>query len=733
MWKEYSAGYLKNNKASGISIMAAALISTLLLSLLCSLFYNIWQDEIQGIVLKEGGWQGRITGELNETDLIVIQSFANVERAVRNEELSGENTVTVDITFKNPKTIYHDMPMIVKKLGLTEDAGGYHELLLSRYLIHDPEDENPPLLMTFYLAILLIVALSLVLIIHNSFAVSMNARLHQFGIFSSVGAAPGQILACLMQEAAALCGVPVLLGSILGVGACYGVICGADRLAWKLAGAHEVRFGYHPAVFTVTIFLSAFTVLLSAWIPAGRLSRLTPLEAIRSTGEQQLKLKKRSFFLPWLFGIEGELAGTALKAQKKALRTSTLSLTLSFLGFMIMLCFFTLSEISTNHTYFEKYQDVWDVMAAVKDEKLEEFGLIQEFHSLRGAKDSVVYQKASGTCLIPETKISGQLRALGGLEAVAGTYAGAEDGFYRVEAAIVILDDESFAAYCGQIGAEPQTDGAVIYNRIWDSVNSNFRYRRYIPFLQGTLEHISFSKTGKEEETAEIPVAAYAHEAPLLREEYDDYALVQFIPLSLWKKVSGQIGVAEPDLYIRILAEDSTSLDELRALEETLAELLTLGHRAEVENRIEEKLANDEMILGYKVILGGFCCLLAVIGIANIFSNTLGFLRQRRREVARYLSVGMTPAQLKKMFGIEALVIAGRPLLITLPITAAAVSFMIRASYLNPMEFWAQAPAVPAAVFSLLVLAFVALAYYLGGRKVLGCSLADALRDDTMV
>ena len=87
---------------------------------------------------------------------------------------------------------------------------------------------------------------------------------------------------------------------------------------------------------------------------------MTPLEAIRNTGELCLKKKRQSRILTLLFGLEGELAGNALKARKKALRTSTLSLTLSFLGFTLILCFFTLSGISTRSTYFERYQDVWE-------------------------------------------------------------------------------------------------------------------------------------------------------------------------------------------------------------------------------------------------------------------------------------------------------------------------------------------------------------------------------------
>lgn len=50
---------------------------------------------------------------------------------------------------------------------------------------------------------------------------------------------------------------------------------------------------------------------------AWKMSRLTPLEAIKNSGELQLKRKGNSWFLRFFFGLEGELAGNALKAQKK--------------------------------------------------------------------------------------------------------------------------------------------------------------------------------------------------------------------------------------------------------------------------------------------------------------------------------------------------------------------------------------------------------------------------------
>lgn len=132
-------------------------------------------------------------------------------------------------------------------------------------------------------------------------------------------------------------------------------------------------------------------------------------------------------------------------------------------------------------------------------------------------------------------------------------------------------------------------------------------------------------------------------------------------------------------------------------------------------------------------IFGGFCVLLAIIGISNVFSNTLGFVRQRKREFARYMSVGLTPKELRKMFCTEALVIAGKPILISIPIVIIAVGYMLKMSYLEVGVFMAEAPLVPIFLFMLAVLGSVALAYYLAWRNVRKISLAEILRDDTMM
>ena len=735
MWRDYSSGYIRNNRSSGVSVMIAALISALLLSLLSGFFYNLWKYEIERIELEEGGWQSRITGELSEEDVSLIRNFANVKDVVINEA-DGRGR-TADLYFDEMRNALTDTPQIAEALGIAPEAVSYHYGLLAMYLVRSPQDTAPRLIFPLFLVIMGLASVSLVIIIHNSFAVTMNARIHQFGIFSSIGATPKQIRSCLLQEAAALCFVPVLAGNLLGILASMGLLQMTNILLGSdVPGRHEAVFGYHPLVFVLTLLVTVITIWISAWLPARKLGRLTPLEAIRNTGELQLSRKKNSRILALLFGAEGELAGNALKAQRKALRTASLSLVLSFLAFTLMQCFFTLSGISTRETYFEKYQDVWDIMIIGKDAAIASFTKTGELRKLPGVESAVTYQKAAAKRIVTEDEISAEMKAFGGFSHASGSYVTQTDAGWLVNAPVVILDDASFLDYCEQIGITPQLDGAVIRNQIRDVTNPDFRHPRYMPYLKAENATSVLRQSGREDVTTEVRVLAYTDQVPALREEYatlDYYELVHFVPASLWAGIGEQVAGCEEDLSIRILAKEGASLAELTALQNEAVQLLSPEYTTESENRIQEYETNEKQIRGMMTVLGGLCVLLAIIGIGNVFSNTLGFVRQRKREFARYLSVGMTPAGIRKLFCIEALVIAGRPVLITLPPAALAVWFMLKASYLEAGSFLAEAPFVPIIIFMLSILGTVALAYYLGWRNIRKISLAEVLRDDTML
>ena len=737
MWKDYSSGYIKNNRSSGMSVMIAAFISALLLSLLLGLFYNAWKYEIESIEQEEGGWQSRIVGEFTQEDMEFIKNFANVKDVVISEKGAQIPEPVIDIYFDDMGAVLDDTMQIAGVLGVSSEKVIYNHELLAMYMIRDPQDTAPRLLFPLFILIVGMASFSLIIVIHNSFAVSMNARIHQFGIFSSIGATPKQIRACLLQEAAALCILPILIGNLLGILISMGIIHMAnDLLGSVVAGRHEAVFGYHPLVLAATLLLTVATIWISAWMPARKLSRLTPLEAIKNTDELQLKRKKKSPLLTCLFGLEGELAGGALKAQKRALRTASLSLVFSFLAFTIMQSFFALSGISTRETYFERYQSVWDIMVTVKDTDVDSFSEAQKLRAISGIRSAIVYQKAMAKRIIAEDEISEDMKSFGGFAVAGDKYVRKTDGGWLVNVPIVILDDASFLAYCEQIGIAPQLNGAVIWNQIRDVTNPDFRHPRYMPYVKGENAVSILRQSGKEEMTAEVPVLSYTEKVPVLREEYatiDYYELVHFMPVSLWKEIKGQIGGSEEDTYICMLGRENVTAEELDALQGQVDSLIAGNYKTESENRIQEAEVNDKQIQGMMTIFGGFCVLLAMIGIGNVFSNTLGFVRQRKREFARYMSVGMTQGEIKKMFCVEALTIAGRPILITLPLAVVTVGYMLKLSYVEVGTFLAEAPLIPIMIFMLSIWGIVAFAYYLGWRNIRKIDLAEVLRDDTMM
>ncbi len=719
-----------------MSVMIAAFISALLLSLLLGVFYNAWKYEIESIEQEEGGWQSRIVGEFSQEDIEYIKNFANVKDIVINEKEEQIPETMIDIYFNDMGAVLDNTLRITETLGVSSDKVIYNHELLAMYMIRDPQDTAPRLLFPLFILIAIIASFSLIIVIHNSFAVSMNARIHQFGIFSSIGATPKQIRSCLLQEAVALCILPILIGNLLGILISMGLIHMVNGLLNGVAGRHEAVFGYHPLVLAVTLLLTVVTIWISAWMPARKLSKLTPLEAIKNTGELQLKRKRKSPLLTCFFGMEGELAGNALKAQRRALRTASLSLIFSFLAFTIMQSFFALSGISTRETYFERYQGVWDIMVTVKDTDVDSFSETQKLQEIPEIRSAIVYQRAVAKRIVAEDEISEDMKSFGGFAAAGDNYVRETDGGWLVNVPIVILDDVSFLAYCEQIGITPRLDGAVIWNQIRDVTNPDFRHPRYMPYVKGENVKSILRQSGNEEMTAEIPILFYTEKVPVLREEYaklDYYELVHFIPVSLWKEIKGQIGGSEEDTYICMLGRENVTLEELDALQGQVEGLIAGNYKVESENRIQEVEANNKQIQGMMTIFGGFCVLLAVIGIGNVFSNTLGFVRQRKREFARYMSVGMTQGEIKKMFCVEALTIAGRPVLITLPLAVITVGYLLKTSYVEVATFLAEAPIIPVMIFMLAIWGTVAFAYYLGWRNIRKINLAEVLRDDTMM
>lgn len=732
MWKAYTQSAVKNNRAASAAIITAVLISAAFISLISGIFYNLWTDNIRRIIAAEGDWHGTLTARWTEDSLSLVQRALNVDRVVL-EAPEADGRQAARIYLKNPRTTYEDLPALAGLAGIDSQdpsAVQYNNLLLTQYFIYSPQEKkDPPLLLGFYLCVLVVLCFSLILIIYNAFSVSMNARLHQLGILQSVGATPRQIRAALMQEAFALSLLPMLLGIGAGIGLNAAFVHFSNLIGSGVQRQAAV-FDYSPWVFLAALAACLLTVGLSAWVPARRLSRMTPMEAIRG-GDSKAVEKVRSFrLLSRLFGLEGELARKSLYVRRKAFRTATVSLTLSFLVFSVFLNFMTLSDISTRQTYFERYKDKWDLLATLEDADAADPALLARIRDIPNVKSGTAYRKVNASTTLSPELLSDELKALGGPEALKDTGITVENGNYRVQAPILVLDDDSFQAYCEKAGIHADESGApsaVTVNRIWDNTSSHFREPVYKPFIrQADGETLTLYSPGGK--SVQLETTAFTDQTPELREEYEDFALMQVMPESAFARIAGNF--ERGALYINLL---TASEEQIAGAEADLAGLLDqTGSAYHIENRQADETYNTAARNALNLIMGVLCGLMAFIGIANVFANVLGHISQRKREFVRYLSVGMTPGGVWRVLSMEALIIGLKPILISLPFNVLFIIFAVNASRLAPAVFIQSMPLIPLVAFAIVILAAVGLAYAVGGRIICRSAIADTLKDDTL-
>ena len=567
-----------------------------------------------------------------------------------------------------------------------------------------------------YIVVFSVSSIALIMMLHHAFAATMTTRIHQLGILKSVGATRRQIRKALTNEVFVLSLPAIVIGNIVGIGLAW------MFMAFIITSTADLRdytltFVYSPIVFLGSFLFSVLTALISAWIPAKKLSRITPLDAIRYGNEPVIKRVKKYRIHSAIFGIYGELARKSLYARRKAMRIGTMSILLAVLSCVSLLNMFGVSNLSTEKTYFDRYEDNWDFLVA-SEESTYSKELLNNIRNIDGVLSCIVHKKVTGNTQILGEYLSGDVQELG-LENLNNSFIADDSGAYNVNVPIYILDDNSFERYRGE-----KTDANVIaVNIIWDSIHSERTNRQYVPFLNDDKE-ILLNLEGTI-----IPVTDFAKELPVLRESLEQYALSLVMSEIYYNSLGFNVDTDETFYTIKVEDENRYGM-----VKEELQKVLLTYSDYVFEGRIEEYENELEIQKGLRMLIYAFTGLLTCIGLANIFASTLGQIHQRKREFARYFAVGMTPKGAAKILTWEAAIVAFRPIFFTIVINIPLMSIMLNAGGITAQEFIAKRlPLIPTIVLFWAVIGFVGLAYYLGGKKICNMNLAETIKDDTLI
>lgn len=215
-------------------------------------------------------------------------------------------------------------------------------------------------------------------------------------------------------------------------------------------------------------------------------------------------------------------------------------------------------------------------------------------------------------------------------------------------------------------------------------------------------------------------------ELPRLRVSYEDLPNLQV--LSTESNISSIKKEEKKEIFYQIRA---ISEEKIGIIESLLKEYLE-GLDYVLENRLTEWQEEQQIRRGYEWFMEGLCALFASIGIANIFANTIGSIRMRQKEFARYQSIGFSADSLKKILVLETLMLGFRPILICIPLNVLFVAWALSISPIDLPDYLRVMPILPLGIFIGAILAFTALACFLAGKRILQADIVESLKDDAI-
>lgn len=190
--------------------------------------------------------------------------------------------------------------------------------------------------------ICVIIVITSVLCIRNSFEISITEKIKQYGMLRSIGATSKQIKQNVFYESFILGIIGIPIGGILGIGANYLLILISNLIIrGTLPSGFELVYSFSfPAIVFATL-LGIITIYFSARKSAKRASNISPIGSIRNSADITINAKKLKVpkIISNLFGIGGEISYKNLKRNKKKYKTTVLAIIISVILFVSLSSF----------------------------------------------------------------------------------------------------------------------------------------------------------------------------------------------------------------------------------------------------------------------------------------------------------------------------------------------------------------------------------------------------------
>lgn len=549
---------------------------------------------------------------------------------------------------------------------------------LLRYKGFALSDEYMSMLFSLAVIIIVIIAISSIFVIRNSFAISITEKTKLYGMLASIGATSKQIRHNVLFEGFVLGIIGIPAGILLGVGVIALLVVILNALLENMLNGISFVYAVPWWAAVISAVMSAVIILFSTLSSAFRASRIAPITAIRGNNDIKInKNKRKSYkapkFIKKLFGVGGEIAYKNLKRSKKKYRTTVISIIVTVTMF-ISISTFIEYEMKITGDHFKNMPYNITVYA---NDKLS----YDEYEN--------IYKR-----IIADTDINSSIKAC---ENYYGNIVGLTD-YYTEDAKAAELqggdlayvfgvDNKSFKEYVTALGYnyDDVKDKALITNdfKYYNSDNILIKGKEFdLPMNTVVKLYPNGNPSYTEDDIKEIQKTD-----PDFVYNPDDYKSVDLViydtinkevPGSIVSSImstlnEGSVLVSE-DYFKKLFAEDNEYTSRVVVIDsaepaQTVEYIKNLGiDGLDIYNLNDQKEQINAVVLIIAIFAYGFIIVISLIGITNVFNTINTNMRLRSKEFAMLKSIGMTKKEFNRMIRLESLFYGLKSLLIGVPL-----------------------------------------------------------------
>ena len=656
--------------------------------------------------------------EASEADTTLTVYSRYTKKALRNKDAVTADIIGVDEKlFAKANNSSVEMTAEESDRFLKEMENAKYDIYMNGYLISYecvfPIDGTFKALFTVAAVVALIIILTSVYCIKNSFNISITEKIRQYGMLASVGATRRQIKSSVKTEAAMLGVVGIPVGTMSGILASLILVKVVNALS---AGWLNVALSFHTSLpaLILAVILSIATIYFSATGSARKAAKVTPLEAIRNTKEIKIKSSKLKTpaIIGRIWGIGGVISYKNIKRNNKKYRTTVTSIVICSVTFIVISYFMSMAFSRVGMSYASVDYNIGINMSCKKDLDIEKLSKL--LSGIEGAEDYLVGAGYDFDVSKPEyTKEYG--------EYCGQLYDDSED--VSQEFLITVLDDKSYDKYAYDAGIKNAAAGAILVNKgTFDVYNENsskyvkkemelYKYKAgdtiecgYNVYddassddnaaegdtesstddnnaVEGDTESGTEDNSGYVDEetinngvrkTVDVTIAGVTDKVPTGYKGYGSTTLLFMNQKgfeSLWAdgKSGNEFKPGNAIYSAYVVAENADEYQD--TLEKETAENPEYSQISFYVSNMDKQMRDEKSLFTLLGVFAyGLIVVIALIGITNIINTLSTGMELRSREFATLRSIGMTDKQFVGMVRLESVFISVKALVIGVPL-----------------------------------------------------------------